>query len=698
MPTDKPINILVVDDLPEKLLAYRAVLEELGQNLVIASSGEEALKLVLQDEYAVILLDVNMPGMDGFETATMIRKRKKSSKTPIIFLTAFADEMRTAQGYALGAVDYIPTPVVPEILRAKVNVFIELFRLRENTVRQAEEHAKREAAEKSARHADFLSRISASLADCIEMENFLATLVRLPVPYLAGLCAVTLADQRRRSVRTEVAWTDEIGILETQSITGTARIDSTIGETIERVLATGKRQAVRCDRLVIRALEGTPPIEREHVISQSPLGLTVVLPLGTRGKVHAVLTLALGYSGRTYNPDAIALADDVAGRAAVALENALLVRNIQEADRRKDEFLAMLAHELRNPLGPIRNAVHLAKMIGPHQPEMDSAIEMIDRQVTHITRLVDDLLNMTRIASGKISLKKEPTDLCRIVRQTTNDYRSLLESGGLSLDVSIPNSPVWVNCDPIRMAQVVGNLVHNAHKFTDPGGRVRVSVAPDSESDSVAITIHDTGIGIEPALLPRVFGVFVQAEQGLDRSRGGLGLGLALVSGLVSLHGGCVTAHSEGIGKGAEFTVRLKAGVDRSPAVSVDRELVPNGTPRRILVIEDNRDTAESTRILLAREGHDVRIAATGIDGIESARTFRPEVILCDIGLPGGMSGYDVIRAVRQEAGLASTYVIALTGYGRSEDQERAIEAGFNLHITKPVDFPYLRQALAELP
>jgi len=511
------VNILVVDDLPEKHLVYRSILEELGQNIFTCRSGEEALKLVLKHEFAVILLDVNMPGMDGFETAALIRQRKKSARTPIIFLTAFTDDRLMAQGYATGAVDYLPTPVVPEVLRAKIRVFIELSQMRRQAASQAEERAKRTAAE--------------------------------------------------------------------------------------------------------------------------------------------------------------------------------------EADRRKDEFLGMLAHELRNPLGPILHAVHILRRLGPKDQRLDQAGDIVERQVAHMTRLIDDLLDATRMARGKISLRKEHCDLAKIVRQTAEDYRSIFDASGIRLEIQVSLDSLYVEGDQTRLVQAIGNLLHNAHKFTDPGGLVSVSMERGKDGCSAAVTIRDTGIGIEPAVLPTVFDVFCQAEQGLDRSRGGLGLGLALVKGLVELHGGKVTATSQGAGKGAEFTLRLPVKPLLAAAPSSPFVMASGGAKYRILLIEDNHDAAESARLLLSLEGHEVRTAYTGPAGLEVARDFRPEVVLCDIGLPG-TDGYQIARTIRQDRDIAlsSSYVIALTGYGRDVDQRQAREAGFDLHLTKPIDFHHLRRALACRP
>ncbi len=509
------VNILIVDDLPENQLVYRSILEESGQNLMTARSGEDALKLVLKHEFAVILLDVNMPGMNGFEIATLIRSRKKSARTPIIFLTAFTDEVRMAQGYASGAVDYLPTPIVPEILRAKVRVFIELSQMRRQAASQAEERARRTAAE--------------------------------------------------------------------------------------------------------------------------------------------------------------------------------------EADRRKDEFLGMLAHELRNPLAPILNAAHLLRRMAPKEPRLEELGGIVDRQVKHMTRLIDDLLDATRLAHGKVLLRKERCDLAQIIRQTALDYRSIFDAGGLQLEVDVPEVPAWTVGDPTRLVQAVGNLLHNAHKFTDAGGKVTVSLEVEKNGHAAVITVSDTGIGIERRMLAHVFDVFRQADQGLDRSRGGLGLGLALVKGLVELHGGEVSVMSGGPGKGAAFTIRLPVeAMPAAIAAPAPAEAIPEATKYRILLIEDNQLTAESTRLLLSDDGYDVQTASNGPTALETARTFHPQIVLCDIGLPG-MDGYQVVRTLRQDDALSSSYVIAMTGYGRDEDQRQAHEAGFDLHMTKPIDYNNLRRTLANL-
>ena len=392
---------------------------------------------------------------------------------------------------------------------------------------------------------------------------------------------------------------------------------------------------------------------------------------------------------------ALCLIEDVTERVASEEELQQRALALAEANRHKDDFLAMLAHELRNPLGPTRNAVQILQLVNSTDTAIQDARDIIARQVTHMARLIDDLLDVSRLGHGKILLRTERLDLVRLVRQSAEDYRSILGASGISLDLELGAEPIWINGDATRLAQMIGNLLHNAQKFTDVGGSVKVRVW--TEGQHALIAVQDTGIGMQPEIIGRVFDTFSQADRSLARSRGGLGLGLALLKGLVELHGGSVRAASAGLGKGSEFTMSLPlySGPVVEPAKTETAPALDQ--PFRILVIEDNKDAAESTRMLLSLIGHDVKIAHTGHAGLALGLSFRPEVILCDIGLPGGMSGYDVARAFRQEPELKSAYMIALTGYGRDEDLQQTQAAGFDLHLTKPVDFPSLRRTLAAL-
>jgi PAS domain S-box-containing protein len=382
---------------------------------------------------------------------------------------------------------------------------------------------------------------------------------------------------------------------------------------------------------------------------------------------------------------ASSIARDVAAQKRLQEELRGRAEALAEADRRKDDFLHMLAHELRNPLAPIFNGLEILRLAGADAERRQQAGRMMERQVRHLTRLVDDLLDVARISRGKVRLRRERLDLARLVRGTAEDHRPSLDRAGLALTVAAPDTPVWVSGDGTRLAQVVGNLLDNAAKFTDRGGRVRVAVEADRPARRAEVHVTDTGQGIAPDLLGRLFEPFSQGDRSLNRAPGGLGLGLALVRGLTELHGGEVEVRSGGPGRGAEFIVRLP--VEQEPAALTGPAAAPRpgGGRLRILVVEDNRDAAETLRVWLGILGHEVEVAHTGPEGVEAARRRPPEVVLCDIGLPG-LDGYGVARAIRQDATTAGARLIAITGYGSDEDRRRSQDAGFDLHLTKPVD------------
>jgi two-component system CheB/CheR fusion protein len=361
----------------------------------------------------------------------------------------------------------------------------------------------------------------------------------------------------------------------------------------------------------------------------------------------------------------------------------LRAEQMAEADRRKDEFLAMLAHELRNPLAPVRNALHVLRLRGGDCKTVEQVREMMERQVSHISRLVDDLLDVSRVSRGKIQLRTARLDLARLARLAAEDNRERFVRAEISLELDLPETPVWVSGDATRLTQVLDNLLVNAAKFTNPGGRVLVALcANDQEAE---LRVCDNGIGIEPEMLPRLFDAFSQADRTLDRSRGGLGLGLALVKGLVELHGGSIRAASAGIGQGAEFTMRLPA--EGEPAALLPKTVRPGSAkkPLRVLVIEDNRDAADSLRLLLETYGFAVAIAHSGPDGVRAAAEHHPEIVVCDIGLPGS-DGFAVAAELRRQPETAHSRLIAVTGYGQPDDKQRCLAAGFDDHLVKPVD------------
>jgi PAS domain S-box-containing protein len=396
----------------------------------------------------------------------------------------------------------------------------------------------------------------------------------------------------------------------------------------------------------------------------------------------------LGADGRPER--LLAVSRDITER--VQLESELQQRNkelAQEA-RRKDEFLAMLAHELRNPLAPIRNAVHLLRLIGPAEPRLEQARDMIDRQVAHMVRLIDDLLDVSRITRGKISLRKERLDLAEVVAQAAEVAGPLLTRKRQAFTLSCAPEPIEVEADPARLVQVIANLLNNAAKFTEPGGSITLSTErcnDDACGTAAVIRVRDTGVGIAPELLPYIFDLFVQGETSLDRTEGGLGIGLTLVRHLVEQHGGRIEARSAGRGCGSEFVVTWPAA---PPALAATAraaavESAEPGRRLRILVVEDNLDAAESFVTLLQLQGHEIRAAQSGLTALEVASSFVADVAFIDLGLPG-MDGYEVARRLRAIPGFQATVLVALTGYGQDEDKRRSLDAGFDHHLTKPVD------------
>jgi signal transduction histidine kinase len=535
---EKP-KILVVNDDANSLFALTSLLaqwaEQESYEVLAARSGQEALRQVLMHDFAVILLDVNMPGMDGFETAEAIHQRARSADIPIIFITAFlADELDRLKAYQRGAVDFLFTPVIPQILYAKIAVFVALAVKNEELKKQA----------------------------------------------------------RQLSQRTT------------------------------ELTATNKR--------LTREIEDRQVAERQN---------------------HA-----------------------------------------------KDEFLAMLGHELRNPLSAISSAASLIGLPGVSTDGVQRAKKIIQRQSQHLGRIVDDLLDLSRAMSGKILLNRAPLDLSALVAHTLETFRATGRSGDYELIQDL--DPGWIEGDPTRLEQIASNLIDNALKYTPPGGRIEVRTW--TENDDVVLSVRDTGVGISADLLPHVFDVFVQGSSTLDRAQGGLGIGLSLVRRLTELHGGSIEAESKGPGGGSTFTLRMPriehqvAPAPAPVAAAPDRE---HGKPS-VLLIEDNEDGREMMAMMLSCYGYEVQYAEDGLRGLEAAARFRPDLALVDIGLPG-IDGYEVARRLRADPATRDIKLIALTGYGLAEDLRRVLDAGFDRHLVKPVDIDHLMEVIGsctELP
>jgi len=625
-------------------------------------SGSEALREVLEREFAVILLDVNMPDIDGIETASLIRKYKRSAHTPIIFITAYADEIQTAQGYSLGAVDYILSPVMPEVLRSKVKVFVELYQaqlrikqMADERVARAQAEAARTAAEENTRRADFMALASRELGASLDLEEGMRRLLDLAVPRFAPAATVLVDDEAQG-----------------------------------RWIVLSSSQDLR-----YHPYEQLP---RELAASlQGVLSEGRVLPTGAPLRVGERRLGALLLEANMADASTL---DELANRAAMAFDNARLYgslqresarsraaeESLQEEARRKDEFLAMLSHELRNPLAPIRTAVEVIRRVAPPDPTLTMAREAVDRQVGHLVRLVEELLDVSRISEGRISLKKEQIELARVITHSIETARPLIESRGQQLAVRMPRSPVWVFGDGVRLAQVVANLLNNSAKYTPEGGRIEVSAS--AHEGEAMIEVRDDGEGIDAQLLPRVFDLFVQGQRSLDRSQGGLGLGLTLVKRLVELHDGRAVAESAGPGRGSTFRIYLPcltAVENRVEKISSIARTRPAVAGRRVLVVDDNADAAETVAAYLRLEGHETKVVTEGAEVLGSARVFEPQVVVLDIGLPG-LDGYQIARQLRSHPETSEALLVAVTGYGRDEDRARAADAGFDCHFVKPAD------------
>jgi signal transduction histidine kinase/CheY-like chemotaxis protein len=396
---------------------------------------------------------------------------------------------------------------------------------------------------------------------------------------------------------------------------------------------------------------------------------------------------------------------EIATRAAIAFDNAQLYstleremaraksaeEKLQEANRRKDEFLAMLSHELRNPLAPIVTAAQVLEKVAPNDSRIAWVREVIERQVTHLAGLVDDLLDVSRITQGKITLHREAVELGKVISHSLEIVRPLFDSKRHALSVHVPETPVWVFGDFSRLSQIFSNVLHNAAKYTSEGGNIELMVGVDR--GSVGVRVRDNGIGIDPQFLPHVFEVFTQGYRGLDRSQGGLGVGLAVVRRLVELHQGEVDVNSDGPGLGTEVSVRLPCISEVVPQGSTQKVVATHQGGKRVLVVDDNADAAESIAVLLSIEGHEVKTVTDAMQALACLEVFAPQVAIIDIGLPG-MNGYELATGIRANRTLPPPLLIALTGYGQAEDFDRSRDAGFDHHFVKPADLKAIQAAI----
>lgn len=543
-----PVNVLLVDDQASRRLTYRAILEPLGERLFDAVSGEDALRLLMQHEFVVILLDVNMPGMDGFETATMIHQHPRFEKTPIIFVTAVnIDDMDRLRGYKLGAVDYVLVPVIPEILRSKVMVLCEL-----------------------ARKGRDLKRANLALAEANE--------------------ALRLEKSR------------ELAMLNASLKTANERLE-----------------------------------ERNDALFQE------------------------------------------------VEERRRIETKLRDVDRRKDEFLATLAHELRNPLAPLQNTLMIHARTGERLPP--ELVEMMQRQVHQLVRLIDDLPDVARISQGKINLQFKNIPLKDVVLPAIEAAKPLIDSRGHAFHIAMPEEDIHLKADAERLTQVFSNLLNNAAKYTEPGGEIRFELTV--VDDELRAVVSDSGLGMDADEIDRVFDMFSQLERGSIHSQGGLGLGLTLVRELVGMHGGVVKASSGGRGKGSEFSIRLPVLAATSEVQDEPEARAPLNTPparKTVLVVDDNRDAADSLAMMIRMLGHDAQALYDPTTVEAAVIAQRPDIIFTDIGMPE-MDGRTLAARLRQLPGGEAIVLVAVSGWGQAQDKRMSIDAGFDQHLVKPPQF-----------
>lgn len=652
------VGILLVDDQPARLLTYEAILADLDVECVRATSGREALKHLLSREFALILLDVNMPEMDGFETARLIREHPRWERTPIIFVTGInVSNLDQLRGYEVGAIDYIPVPVVPEILRSKVKVLVELHQRRRHlealntSLKRA--HAELEnRAEAALRHRDARHHALLDNAPVAVAHNTLDGRFEYVNRAFCKLLGYTAEELYARSWQ-DITHSDDVAA--------------------DQQLA---------DQVVAGDLHDYT-LEKRYIRKD-----------GSVVWVNLFGNFVADDSGRAVQGVACVVDVTEQHRAAEELNRSHdLIKeseaHLRAVNERKDEFLAMLSHELRNPAAAIGNAAQaLSRLVQRDQEQ--SLVGIVERQIRHLGHLLDDLLDVSRVTRGRIEIDPERLTLQSCIDLALETTQPLIQEKRHRLTLDYWPEPLWVNADKVRFAQCIANLLTNAVKYTEPGGDIRLHTF--IENNAAVVEVTDTGVGMPAELIPRVFELFVQGERPLDRSQGGLGIGLAVCRMLMEMQGGSVAASSPGIGRGSTFALRM-------PLASATLDTIPNHTAdnsasTRVLIVDDNRDAADSLALLLQLEDHATSTAYSGADALAQAATFQPQFVLLDIGLPG-MDGYEVAR--RMKILVPHARLIAITGYGLAGDRQRSAGSGFEAHLVKPVSLSDIQTTFASL-
>lgn len=550
---------------------------------------------------------------------------------------------------------------------------------------------------RSEQDSKFLAHASNELAQLIDPQSTLDRLAYLAVPFFADWCAIDMLEGEDTLRRVAVAHVDPSKVRLALEIHHRFPPDPKLSQGIWSVVRTGRPQMVHelTDELLAQYIKEP---ERLAIMKEVGIRSFMSVPLTARGKTMGVITFFAAASGRRYEQADLVLAEELARRAAIAIENANLYGAIKESDQAKDVFLATLSHELRNPLAAIVSALNLLTITPDDKDKVTKYIKMMERQAEHLTHLVDDLMDVARISNGKIELKKEASSLAGILNNAIETCRTQMEKGGHRLSLALPGEATPIHADPVRLTQVFSNLLSNATKYTPAGGQITVTLEHvDSE---YVVSIRDTGVGIPSDMLKNVFKLFAQVNHPHQCSEGGLGIGLALVEGIVLLHGGRVAAFSDGPGEGSTFTVRLPLSVSLAGPANKTSETQPTSAvqtteQKRILIVDDNVDAALTTGEILRILGQEVEIAHDGLTAVSAASAGNPDIILMDIGLPG-IDGYEAARRIRrhQQGTTSRSLLVAVTGWGQEKDKKLAFDAGFDLHWVKPVTLEKLKELL----
>jgi signal transduction histidine kinase/CheY-like chemotaxis protein len=748
MTSESKANVLLVDDRPENLLAMQTILEDLGQNLICASSGHEALRYLLTEDVALILLDVQMPGLNGFDFAELVRERERTQHTPIIFVSATSrDEQYVFKGYSLGAVDYMTKPFEPEILKSKVRFFTKLYLQNQEIKRQAEllEQANSELDSLNAELEARVQRRTAQLETAnAELENEIAVR-RASEARLATEHAITRTLADAASLETSAAeilktfcehmeadvcclWLLE----ETDKKLTCIHIENSgkpeefapfINET--RRLSFDKGTGLPGHVWKKNAAVWLPNTVRGQSFPRATFAATVGLhsavgfPIKIKKEFHGVIEF---FTRRPLMPDQplLNMLDAIGSeigqfiqrkRVEAERENLLtrekaLREKAEIASRLKDEFLATVSHELRTPLNAIigwGQILQTGKLSGDKQAD---ALETIFRNAKSQAQLINDLLDTSRLMTGNLLLNLSPTPIIPVIEAAIDAVRPTAEAKGISFSTAYHSTVESITCDAQRLQQIIWNLLTNAVKFTPAGGRV--SVALEQSAEAIQIIVADDGEGISAEFAPFVFDRFRQADSSSTRKHNGLGLGLAIVRHLTELHGGSVSVMSDGRGKGAAFTVNLPRSLVADAPVKPFKEK-NNGHKKyensrtelsgiRVLVVDDDVDTCEMLTFALKLRGAEAQASTSVAEAFDSLNDWKPDVLLTDINMPGedGYGLMNKLQKLNSERG-AKIPAIALTALARAEDSEQALSAGFQLHLSKPVDIEELAAAIANL-